>query len=184
MLPFIQIDWGDLCSSVEEVNLETTVEEGVNWGITLESGKEVMHKQLFFFFFSLNTSTCDCTNVFFFYYRASVSAVAVIFLHHILIFLCQYKEPDDGGIDWGETVTAAVEIKVVAAGTDCKYIFAFCSKLHISNGHNVTSRLMSQAGFTGPDGVARGEDALSLLENPQTRSQFIDELMEVLQLNL
>lgn len=43
---------------------------------------------------------------------------------------------------------------------------------------------MSQtAGFTGPEGVARGEDALSLLENSQTRSQFIDELMEVLHRN-
>lgn len=31
----------------------------------------------------------------------------------------------------------------------------------------------------GPDGVARGEDALSILENPQSRNQFIDELMEV-----
>ncbi|KAI5103298.1 CDK5 regulatory subunit-associated protein 3, partial [Silurus meridionalis] len=59
------------------------------------------------------------------------------------------EETDDGSIDWGETETAAVEIEVVAAGTDC------------------------------PEGVARGEDALSLLENPQTRSQFIDELMEL-----
>lgn len=33
--------------------------------------------------------------------------------------------------------------------------------------------------FAGPDGVARGEDALSLLENSQTRSQFINELKEV-----
>ncbi|XP_047673710.1 CDK5 regulatory subunit-associated protein 3 [Tachysurus fulvidraco] len=55
----------------------------------------------------------------------------------------------DDGIDWGETETAAVEIEVVAAGTDC------------------------------PEGVARGEDAFSLLENTQTRSQFIDELMEL-----
>jgi len=33
--------------------------------------------------------------------------------------------------------------------------------------------------FAGPDGVARGEDALSLLENTQTRGQFLNELMEV-----
>ncbi|MCI4384300.1 hypothetical protein PGIGA_G00037220 [Pangasianodon gigas] len=59
------------------------------------------------------------------------------------------EETGDGGIDWGETATAAVEIEVVAAGTDC------------------------------PEGVARGEDALSLLENLQTRNQFIDELMEL-----
>uniref|UniRef100_A0A671NDX7 CDK5 regulatory subunit associated protein 3 n=1 Tax=Sinocyclocheilus anshuiensis TaxID=1608454 RepID=A0A671NDX7_9TELE len=31
----------------------------------------------------------------------------------------------------------------------------------------------------GPDGVARGEDALSLLENSQTRGQFINELKEL-----
>ncbi|KAG7325099.1 hypothetical protein KOW79_011415 [Hemibagrus wyckioides] len=59
------------------------------------------------------------------------------------------EETGDGGIDWGETETAAVEIEVVAAGTDC------------------------------PEGVARGEDAFSLLEKTQTRSQFIDELMEL-----
>lgn len=102
---------------------------------------------------------------------------------YFLIFLFQYKETGDGGIDWGETETAAVEIEVVAAGTDCKYTFDFCSKLHISNGQNVVTGLMSQVGFTGPEGVARGEDALSLLENPQTRTQFIDELMEVFQLD-
>lgn len=28
-------------------------------------------------------------------------------------------------------------------------------------------------------GVARGEDALSLLDNPSTRNQFIDQLVEV-----
>lgn len=33
--------------------------------------------------------------------------------------------------------------------------------------------------FIGPEGVARGEDALTVLENPKSRSQFIDELMEV-----
>lgn len=34
--------------------------------------------------------------------------------------------------------------------------------------------------LSGPKGVARGEDALTILENPQSRSQFIDELMEVM----
>uniref|UniRef100_A0A7N5ZWF4 CDK5 regulatory subunit associated protein 3 n=1 Tax=Anabas testudineus TaxID=64144 RepID=A0A7N5ZWF4_ANATE len=33
--------------------------------------------------------------------------------------------------------------------------------------------------FVGPEGVAKGEDALSILENSQSRSQFIDELMEL-----
>ncbi|MEQ2208783.1 CDK5 regulatory subunit-associated protein 3 [Xenoophorus captivus] len=31
----------------------------------------------------------------------------------------------------------------------------------------------------GPEGVAKGDDALSILENSQSRSQFIDELMEL-----
>uniref|UniRef100_A0A8B9RI94 CDK5 regulatory subunit associated protein 3 n=1 Tax=Astyanax mexicanus TaxID=7994 RepID=A0A8B9RI94_ASTMX len=94
------IDWGNLSSGAgaEEVNFGITVEDGVDWGISLESGKE---------------------------------------------------ETGEGGIDWGESDTAAVEIEVVDAGTNC------------------------------PEGVARGEDALSLLENPETRSQFIDELMEL-----
>lgn len=34
-------------------------------------------------------------------------------------------------------------------------------------------------GIDCPDGVARGEDAFSILENSQSRSQFIDELMEL-----
>uniref|UniRef100_A0A8C4IIK7 CDK5 regulatory subunit associated protein 3 n=1 Tax=Dicentrarchus labrax TaxID=13489 RepID=A0A8C4IIK7_DICLA len=33
--------------------------------------------------------------------------------------------------------------------------------------------------FLCPEGVAKGEDALSILENSQSRSQFIDELMEL-----
>ncbi|XP_034563845.1 CDK5 regulatory subunit-associated protein 3 [Notolabrus celidotus] len=53
------------------------------------------------------------------------------------------------GIDWGDGEAAPIEIEIVDAGTDC------------------------------PDGVARGEDALSILENSQSRSLFIDELMEL-----
>ena len=29
------------------------------------------------------------------------------------------------------------------------------------------------------EGVAKGEDALSILDNPKTRTKFIDDLMEV-----
>ncbi|XP_073346202.1 CDK5 regulatory subunit-associated protein 3 isoform X1 [Pagrus major] len=56
---------------------------------------------------------------------------------------------DAGGIDWGDSEASPIEIEIVDAGTDC------------------------------PEGVARGEDALSILENSQSRSQFIDELMEL-----
>ncbi|XP_051968735.1 CDK5 regulatory subunit-associated protein 3-like [Xyrauchen texanus] len=94
------IDWGNLGSGAgtEEVNVGISVEDGVDWGISLESGPE---------------------------------------------------ETGAGGIDWGISESTHMEIEVVDVGTDC------------------------------PDGVARGEDALSLLENSQTRSQFIDELMEL-----
>uniref|UniRef100_A0A8D0LC36 CDK5 regulatory subunit associated protein 3 n=1 Tax=Sphenodon punctatus TaxID=8508 RepID=A0A8D0LC36_SPHPU len=36
-----------------------------------------------------------------------------------------------------------------------------------------------ESGTEVPDGVARGPDALTLLETPETRNQFIDELMEL-----
>lgn len=54
-----------------------------------------------------------------------------------------------GGIDWGDGEAAPIEIEIVDVGADC------------------------------PEGVARGEDALTLLENSQSRSQFIDELTEL-----
>ncbi|XP_057897443.1 CDK5 regulatory subunit-associated protein 3 [Melospiza georgiana] len=55
----------------------------------------------------------------------------------------------DGAIDWGDTGGQEGTITVVEAGTEA------------------------------PEGVARGSDALTLLENPETRNQFIDELMEL-----
>ncbi|XP_050980602.1 CDK5 regulatory subunit-associated protein 3 [Labeo rohita] len=94
------IDWGDLNggAGTEEISFGISVEDGVDWGISLEPGTE---------------------------------------------------ETSAGGIDWGDSETTPVEIEIVDVGTDC------------------------------PDGVARGEDALSLLETSQTRAQFIDELKEL-----
>ncbi|KAF4106496.1 CDK5 regulatory subunit-associated protein 3 [Onychostoma macrolepis] len=94
------IDWGDLGggAGTEKVDIGISVEGGVDWGISLESGTE---------------------------------------------------ETSAGGIDWGDSESTPVEIEIVDVGTDC------------------------------PDGVARGEDALSLLENSQTRGQFINELKEL-----
>ncbi|KAM4623686.1 CDK5 regulatory subunit-associated protein 3 [Polymixia lowei] len=94
------IDWGDLGSGTEtqEVNFGITVEDGVDWGISLEPGSE---------------------------------------------------DTGADGINWGDSEAAPFEIEVVDGGTDC------------------------------PEGVARGEDALTILENPQSRSQFIDELTEL-----
>ncbi|XP_028724879.1 CDK5 regulatory subunit-associated protein 3 isoform X1 [Peromyscus leucopus] len=64
------------------------------------------------------------------------------------------ESKDAGGdkIDWGvdaAAAAAAAEITVLETGTEA------------------------------PEGVARGSDALTLLEYPETRNQFIDELMEL-----
>ncbi|CAL8382270.1 unnamed protein product [Gadus morhua 'NCC'] len=93
------INWGDFGDGTEtqEVNFGITAEDGVDWGISLDSD----------------------------------------------------SKDDEGGIDWGESGEAPIEIEVLDGGTDC------------------------------PEGVARGEDALTILENPQSRNQFIDELMEL-----
>ncbi|XP_036612937.1 CDK5 regulatory subunit-associated protein 3 [Trichosurus vulpecula] len=59
------------------------------------------------------------------------------------------KEACNEGINWGDGDTDPVEITVLEAGTEA------------------------------PEGVARGPDALTLLEYPETRNQFVDELMEL-----
>lgn len=91
------IDWGDFGKG-SDVTSGITVEDGIDWGISLEPNSE---------------------------------------------------DTGAGGIDWGDSEAAPIEIEIVDAGTDC------------------------------PEGVARGEDALSVLENSQSRNQFIDELMEL-----
>ncbi|XP_035425791.1 CDK5 regulatory subunit-associated protein 3 isoform X2 [Cygnus atratus] len=55
----------------------------------------------------------------------------------------------DDGIDWGDGESDGARISVLEAGTEA------------------------------PEGVARGSEALTLLEHAETRNQFIDELMEV-----
>uniref|UniRef100_A0A8C6N844 Uncharacterized protein n=1 Tax=Melopsittacus undulatus TaxID=13146 RepID=A0A8C6N844_MELUD len=57
--------------------------------------------------------------------------------------------PQDDGIDWGDGESQEVQITVLETGTEV------------------------------PEGVACGSDALTLLEHTETRSQFIDELMEL-----
>ncbi|XP_055983191.1 CDK5 regulatory subunit-associated protein 3 [Sorex fumeus] len=59
------------------------------------------------------------------------------------------KEAVSDEIDWGDATATASQITVLEAGTQA------------------------------PEGVARGPDALTLLEYPETRNQFIDELMEL-----
>ncbi|XP_053739603.1 CDK5 regulatory subunit-associated protein 3 [Synchiropus splendidus] len=88
------IDWGDF--GKDTVDTVVKLEEGIDWGISLESNSE-----------------------------------------------------DAGGIDWGDGESAPIEIEVTGTGIDC------------------------------PEGVARGEDALSILETAKTRGQFIDDLNEL-----
>lgn len=59
------------------------------------------------------------------------------------------QENTAGGIDWGDGTDNAAEIMVLEAGSDA------------------------------PEGIARGPDALTILETSETRNQFIDELMEL-----
>lgn len=94
------IDWGDFGKGADTagINSGITVEDGIDWGISVEPNSE---------------------------------------------------GDGAGGIDWGDSETAPIEIEIVDVGADC------------------------------PEGVARGEDASTLLENSQSRSQFIDELMEL-----
>ncbi|XP_032358888.1 CDK5 regulatory subunit-associated protein 3 [Etheostoma spectabile] len=100
MLTEDMIDWGDFGNSADApgVNAGITVEDGIDWGISLEPSSE---------------------------------------------------DTGAAGIDWGDSEAAPIEIEIVDAGTDC------------------------------PEGVARGEDALTILENSQSRAQFIDELTEL-----
>uniref|UniRef100_A0A671WPZ7 CDK5 regulatory subunit associated protein 3 n=1 Tax=Sparus aurata TaxID=8175 RepID=A0A671WPZ7_SPAAU len=68
----------------------------------------------------------------------------------------------EGGIDWGISVEPSSED---AGGIDW--------------GDSEAAPIEIEIVDAGPDGVARGEDALSILENSQSRSQFIDELTEL-----
>ncbi|RLV63046.1 hypothetical protein DV515_00018675 [Chloebia gouldiae] len=79
----------------------------------------------------------------------------------------------DDGIDWGDgegqegTITAEPSLQ----GDD---------GIDWGDGEGQEGTItVLEAGTEAPEDVARGSDALTLLENPETRNQFIDELMEV-----
>ncbi|NXR81931.1 CK5P3 protein, partial [Pycnonotus jocosus] len=76
------------------------------------------------------------------------------------------EPPQGGDIDWGITVEAS------AQGDD---------GIDWGDGEKGQEGTITvlEAGTEAPDGVARGLDALTLLENAETRNQFIDELMEL-----
>uniref|UniRef100_A0A7N9ANB7 CDK5 regulatory subunit associated protein 3 n=1 Tax=Mastacembelus armatus TaxID=205130 RepID=A0A7N9ANB7_9TELE len=70
----------------------------------------------------------------------------------------------EDGIDWG------ISLEPNSEDTDAS---------GIDWGDNAAAPIEIEIVDAGPDGVARGEDALTILENSQSRSQFIDELMEL-----
>uniref|UniRef100_A0A8C3B623 CDK5 regulatory subunit associated protein 3 n=1 Tax=Cyclopterus lumpus TaxID=8103 RepID=A0A8C3B623_CYCLU len=76
----------------------------------------------------------------------------------------------EDGINWGISLEPSSEVRHLNA-------FWFHVRLRIL----LTSVFAKDTPVfpSGPEGVARGEDALSVLENSQSRSQFIDELTEL-----
>ncbi|KAM4843389.1 CDK5 regulatory subunit-associated protein 3 isoform 1-T1 [Thomomys bottae] len=97
----------------------------------------------------------------------------------------EHVEEDE--IDWGDFGAEAVSsagISAEAAGIDWGISLESQSKDpgsdEIDWGDDATALQITvlEAGTEAPEGVARGTDALTLLEYPETRNQFIDELME------
>ncbi|XP_017515067.3 CDK5 regulatory subunit-associated protein 3 isoform X1 [Manis javanica] len=99
-------------------------------------------------------------------------------------------EQVEDAIDWGDFgVELASEstgsgISAQAAGIDWGISLESDSKEAGGDGIDWEDTAALQitvleAGTQAPEGVARGPDALTLLEYPETRNQFIDELMEL-----
>ncbi|XP_045841848.1 CDK5 regulatory subunit-associated protein 3 [Meles meles] len=97
---------------------------------------------------------------------------------------------EEDAIDWGDFgVEVASEgpdsgISAQAAGIDWGISLESDSKEAggdgIDWGDDAALQItVLEAGTQAPEGVARGPDALTLLEYPETRNQFIDELMEL-----
>ncbi|XP_029313002.1 CDK5 regulatory subunit-associated protein 3 isoform X2 [Cottoperca gobio] len=92
-------------------------------------------------------------------------------------------------IDWGNFDNSADALGVTSAitvedGTDCGISLELSSEDTGAGGidwadSEAAAIEIVDAGADCPEGVARGEDALTVLENSQSRSQFIDELTEL-----
>ncbi|TKC50614.1 hypothetical protein EI555_011547 [Monodon monoceros] len=101
------------------------------------------------------------------------------------------EQVEEDAIDWGDFgVEVASEgadsgISAQAAGIDWGISLESDSKEagggEIDWGDDAAALQITvlEAGTQAPKGVARGPDALTLLEYPETRNQFIDELMEL-----
>ncbi|XP_053856257.1 CDK5 regulatory subunit-associated protein 3 isoform X2 [Vidua macroura] len=77
----------------------------------------------------------------------------------------------DDGIDWGDGEKGTITAEPSPQGDDG-------IDWGDAGGQEGTITVL-EAGTEAPEDVARGSDALTLLENPETRNQFIDELMEL-----
>uniref|UniRef100_A0ACB8EUY2 CDK5 regulatory subunit-associated protein 3 n=1 Tax=Sphaerodactylus townsendi TaxID=933632 RepID=A0ACB8EUY2_9SAUR len=102
---------------------------------------------------------------------------------------------DQEAIDWGdlgvESVPEAVDygISVEEASEEIDWGISLEADAQESDAAGIdggdrsaadTAQIVVlDAGSKAPEGTARGPDALSLLETPETRNQFIDELMEL-----
>ncbi|XP_060242847.1 CDK5 regulatory subunit-associated protein 3 isoform X1 [Meriones unguiculatus] len=104
----------------------------------------------------------------------------------------QLEEPpeqvQEDEIDWGDFGVEAVSDSGVSAESpgidwgislesDCKD--AGGDRIDWGDHTAATEITVLETGTEAPEGVARGSDALTLLEYPETRNQFIDELMEL-----
>nr|XP_031541946.1 CDK5 regulatory subunit-associated protein 3 isoform X2 [Vicugna pacos] len=101
------------------------------------------------------------------------------------------EQVEDDAIDWGDFGVEAVSegadsgISAQAVGIDWGISLESGSKEtggdEIDWGDDAAALQITvlEAGTQAPEGVARGPDALTLLEYPETRNQFIDELMEL-----
>lgn len=106
----------------------------------------------------------------------------------------QLEEPpeqvQEDEIDWGDFVVEAVSdsgntISAETPGIDWGISLESESKDAGADGIDwgddaaASEITVLETGTEAPEGVARGSDALTLLEYPETRNQFIDELMEL-----
>ncbi|XP_064127247.1 CDK5 regulatory subunit-associated protein 3 isoform X2 [Loxodonta africana] len=86
-------------------------------------------------------------------------------------------EATSEGIDYGISAEAAGIDWGISLDSDSKE--AGSDELDWGDDAAVLQITVLEAGTEAPEGVARGPDALTLLEYPETRNQFIDELMEL-----
>ncbi|XP_075417817.1 CDK5 regulatory subunit-associated protein 3 [Tenrec ecaudatus] len=100
------------------------------------------------------------------------------------------EQVEEDAIDWGDFGAEATPkgtdfgIPAEAAGVDWGISLDADTKEAESGGIDwgddaALEITVLEAGTEAPEGVARGSDALTLLEYPETRNQFIDELMEL-----